>query len=343
MPVRKLFKRHRKTALATLTLALLGSYILAVDGPMYDLFTSSVPTIILANSEHSQSGTPANHQSVVYFNGLQGSGLAHSVALRQTWAHYGNVDIVEYPRNRFDAGTVATTTFRWLIATHVHRATLIGVSMGGLLALDLIDLNRSHGSPLQLRVILEDVPAGAGSLLLPGSQACYVVHVGALANLVTPYVWDLFFQHQPKRTWGAGAIAAQVNADEHVSATWPLSSFTEQVHYIISHPLPAPSQYAFVPMVYIQSTLDKLVRNDSTYWLSVFASHQLVSVAATHSGLVTYPDAYQVGYTQAFGLFPPGPAITGPSPDASAKRPVAQTYLGFFLAVLSLNRANDSP
>ena len=323
--------RHRKTVSA-LALAAVALYALVIDGPVHDLVTNSVPTVVTTDApEHGVSGVQPG-DTVVYFNGIQGSGLTHSVAIRHTWSRYGSVAVVEYARYRFSASDTVRTTFNWLIARHARRVTVIGVSMGGLLALDLLDMSRIHHSGLILRLILQDVPAGATSLKQPGAELTRVLHPGWLLNLVSPQIWSLFGTPTSTALRGSGANAVQINADDHDTLTWPVSCFTQQLRYIITRALPAPGAYADIPMVYVQSTLDSTVSNDSTYWLSVFGSHRLVNVVGTHSGLVAYPDAYRAGYIRAFGLFPPW-ALSSPSSASSAKSPVAQTYLGFSFGV----------
>ena len=327
----RFMRRHLFGTLASI-LMLLIIYSVTLDGPVYDMITSPVPSVMLTNVAQHHVPSVRSTDAVVFFNGVQGLALAHSVALRPSWAKHGNVVVVQYRPNRFEARVTIATAFRWLIRRGYRRVTLIGISMGGLLAADFIDYNKAHGAPLLLRAILEDVPAGVRTLKHFGAAATTFVHTGVIANLLVKVFGGVPFTPAPPSQWGTGANPEQVKADNHATATWPLSGLVEQVRYIIDHRLPTAGSYAITPMVYVQSTKDHDVSNDSAYWGSVFASHKLVRVVATHSGLTMYPDAYRAGYTRAFGLFPPW---TRPSPSSasSAKKPVAQTYLGFFFCI----------
>lgn len=281
----------------------LALWMLTVDGPVLNRFAySQHPEQIRRFSTNSQT-------AIVFFTGAQSSGIAHSAPLRDLWSRHGDVIVVEYNRRRFDARATVHDTHQLLTDGGYRRVIIIGASMGGLLATDLIDLDRVKGRELAFAVLLQDTPQDIEDLYHKNRTEIFNVwRPGPVNNLfMTDPFWHYGFNPPPPYMLGSGVDKAQLRAQYSASSSYPLSGWAGQVNYVRSHRGFDRNQYLGVPLVVMQSQNDNVVKPNAHKWQYVFGGGTVVNVPqTTHIGFVEYPDRWRAAFQDGFAALPEG-------------------------------------
>ena len=250
----------------------------------------------------------ASKTAVVYFAGVQSSGRAHSAPLRDLWTKHGDVIVVEYNPQRFDGRVTVYDVHSRLIEWGYERALLIGASMGGLLATDLIDLDRATGSHLKFAVMMQDVPQSKSDLRdsAQADAVARMLYPGPLDNwLFTDLVWHFAFKPPPHYMLGKGVNQGQLAEHYHASSNYPLSGWAGQIRYIVRHRGYERNQYVGIPLVVMQSQNDGVVKPTADLWRPIFGGGTVIAVPeTTHIGFVEYPQRWQAAFTQGFAVLP---------------------------------------
>lgn len=245
----------------------------------------------------------------VFFTGVQSSGEAHSAPLRALWAQHADVVVVEYNRHRFDGRQTAYDTYQRLRAWGYQRVILDGASLGGLLATSVIDFEQAAGSRTKLAVMMQDVPMDETDLYQNGAkQIAQVWRPGFATNLLaTSAFWSVNFNPPPRDQLGSGVDDQQLRAHYQASRTYPLSGWMGEVRYIVTRPSYMRNQYVGIPLVYMQSEHDSVVKPNADRWKQVFGGGTVIKVPqSTHIGFVEYPDRWRAAFKDAFRSLPAG-------------------------------------
>lgn len=246
----------------------------------------------------------------VHFTGVVSSGTTHATPLRELWSQHGDVIVVEYSPHRFHSKTVIHDTYRQLIRWGYQRAILNGSSMGGLLATDLIDLDRAQGNKLRFAVLMQDVPQGLEDLHQRGQAefASTVFHPGVVTNwLLTDLFWNFLFNPPEQYMLGDDVDQRLLERHHAASSNYPLSGYAGQVDYIVDHRGYQRNQYVGIPLVVMQTDGDGVVKPTAEKWKAVFGGGAVIRVTeTTHIGFVEYPRVWHAAYQQAFESLGPG-------------------------------------
>jgi pimeloyl-ACP methyl ester carboxylesterase len=246
-------------------------------------------------------------RAIVFFTGVQSSAEAHSAQVRQLWQRYGQVVIVEYPRDTFYADETVQKTFDYLVDHQYDEVVLIGASMGGLLALDLINLNRKRSHPFKVvGVIACDAPLTPDDLRQKSmANMTKFWHAGWISNSLTSLFWKFGFK--PNRQVEPDVDMAILNRHQDISGSWQLSSYAAQVRYLVSYPPVESGQYTEIPLAILRATQDQdILDSHIARWLVAFdvpvswIEKLVYRVESTHVGFNEFPEAWRQGFTHAF-------------------------------------------
>lgn len=185
---------------------------------------------------------------------------------------------------------------------------MIGGSLGGELAVDLIDYQRAHHGALALRLILADTPAGVDTLFMSGlAKHTRWFRPGQLNNSATRLYWKAVFRPITPAQRGRGVDLVQLATLHGAAKTWPLSNKQGQVRYIVDRPPPPAKAYPGIHAVYLQSSLDNVVRPEATQiWLAAFPDASFIPVpGAWHIDFVEHPEEWRAAFTAAFSKLGP--------------------------------------
>lgn len=252
---------------------------------------------------------------VLYLAGVAADGVEQSEAIRGVILEEGDLIAVKYSRYRHDAATIVRTAHKWLLDHGYRRVTLVGGSMGGDIVSDFIAYNRAKDSPLHLRAILDDVPAGRNTLfqsLLP--VATYAWYPGWFQNWLTVPFWKVMYSPPAPSQLEAGYNPAQLAAGINTNLHWPLSCYAGEIRYVGKFTPPHAGAYADIPAVIIRSVPgytkgDDVVTSEAdTIWEGVFRTANLVKVDSTHINFAGNPSANRAGYQRAIAILGPWPA-----------------------------------
>lgn len=287
--------------------AALAIWLPLLDGLVANATYSPHPEI-LRNSNATKRDT-----AFVFFTGTQSSGRALSTPMLSTWYAAGDVVTVEYPRNRFDGSTIIADTFDQLREWGYRKIIISGASLGGMMAADLIDYNRTKGGPLKvIAVLMEDAPASPDDLAQSGgARFMSYWHAGPVANLLfTKMFWAVGFKPPARDELGEEVNNEQLNRQYSASNSYPLSGWTDELRYMVKHPPYKAGQYAGIPLVVMRSGNDVVVKADATRaWENVFQGGQVIKVPnSTHIGFVEYPEVWRAAFVQAFQILGITPA-----------------------------------
>jgi hypothetical protein len=263
--------------------------------------------------QHPQKIERYSNQSTtafVFFTGVQSSGTAHSAPLRDIWGKRGDVIVVEYNRERFDGPVTAYETYTLLVDSGYKRVILDGASMGGLLATDVIDLDRALGNKLQFAVMMQDVPQSEEDLHDRDNavNVATFLHPGPFTNWwATDLFWHFGFNPPARYMLGSDVNDVQLKAHYEASRNYPLSGWAGQIRYIVNHREYGRNQYVGIPLIYMQSEHDGVVKHTADKWKSVFGGITVVNVPeTTHIGFVEYPGQWRKAFEKGFAALPPG-------------------------------------
>lgn len=278
-------------------------WTLAPDGIVNSYAYSQHPHQI---ERYSNKSTTA----FVFFTGVQSSGKAHSAPLRDIWGRDRDVVVVEYNKERFDGPVTAYDTYTLLADGGYKRVILDGASMGGMLATDVIDFAQALGSKIEFAVMMQDVPQTEEDLHDRDNavNAAKFLYPGPVTNWWgTDPFWHFFFKPPARYMLGQDVNDVQLKAHYEASRNYPLSGWAGEIRYIVNHREYGRNQYTGIPLIYMQSEKDGVVKPTADKWKSVFGNITVIKVPdTTHVGFVEYPSVWRKAFEQGFAALPPG-------------------------------------
>jgi pimeloyl-ACP methyl ester carboxylesterase len=263
--------------------------------------------------QHPQRIERYNNQSTtafVFFTGVQSSGETHSAPLRDIWGKKRDVIVVEYNRERFDGPVTAYDTYTLLVDSGYKRVILDGSSMGGLLATDVIDFAQAADSKIEFAVMMQDVPQTEEDLYDRDNavNVATFLYPGPVTNWwATDLFWHFGFNPPARYMLGQGVNDAQLQAHYEASRSYPLSGWAGEIRFIVNHREYGRNQYVGIPLIYMQSEKDSVVKPTADKWKSVFGNITVINVPeTTHVGFVEYPAVWRKAFEKGFASLPPG-------------------------------------
>lgn len=272
------------------------AWMLTLDGVVNHYFADPHPSTVRLTS--------TSKTAVVFFTAAQSSGTAHSAPLKSLWDERGDVIIVEYNPNRFVGQQIAYDVYRQLVDWQYERAILIGASLGGLLATDVIDNDRAGTTHLQYAVMFQGVPLDSSDLYHQDSADAIARawYPGPVTNYVgTDLMWRYVYNPPPPYMLGPDVDQKQLAAQHQVGRHYPLSGWAGEVRYIAHHRGFERNQYVGIPLVIMESEHDTVVKPTANRWRPVFGSATVIKVPeAGHVDFVEHPDAWRQAFQKGF-------------------------------------------
>jgi hypothetical protein len=198
---------------------------------------------------------PRAARVAVFVPGVVARALPNVTPLLQTLTPLGDVQLVDYEGERFDAGE-AVQALAGLIAQDLRRyerVVIWGESMGGMLAAHALDVLRlPMEQRARLTVVLSDSPAGESNIVLPisritdwfypgpllqgfGNGLFGLVHLAgkAFGYYPGPVHWSWSAVHTPTKYIDPVLDAREVQvAQQEACAGFKLALFADQTRFI---------------------------------------------------------------------------------------------------------------
>lgn len=253
-------------------------------------------------------------QLIIYLPGILADGDTSSEPVRAIWQKYGDVMTVSYGTEHFDGAATALAIARILhkdssCAAYKHL-TFIGSSMGGMLALDIIQHLRNMGEAERLNrssLIMVDTPSGSQDMkaggniaaplmrLLPFGRFCSRLFAPAMRAMLQPPKDENIESHLDAEYIKTTAMAAM--------EPYSLSIWRDQLAYMASHDAPAPQMFQGLDFVLYL----KCGRNNETVtqpqaadrWREACASGDTMWVDSTHCGYLERPFVWNEVFEEA--------------------------------------------
>lgn len=286
-------------------------WLFVFDGVAARIVYSATPRIYRITDRHDTA--------FVFFTGTQSSGETHSAQMRDLWGEHGDVVIVEYDRKRFDGPTITESMYNQLRDWGYKRAILDGASVGSMLVTDQIDYDRAHGNNFEYAVMFQDGFTNASADLVQGAQAKAVAniwHAGPVANFLFTRLWWKFGFNPPSRDkLGDGVDEFLLRRHYSASGTYPLSGWTGELRYGVTHRAYKLGEYAGIPVVIMRSRPsggngkdDGVVKSGAAEKLqAIFGGGTIINVnGSTHVGFAEYVTLWQNSFRVAFRALPAG-------------------------------------
>jgi len=258
---------------------------------------------------HGQRGEKTG-RLIIYLPGILAHGDDSSRSLIDTWLRHGDVLTVSYVGERFDAAGVAKTVVRRLQNDLEHNQfVFVGSSMGGLLAVDIVDqmrLNPNREVLVSSSFVLIDSPSGSKDMLSGGNIGAPVMRLlpfGRMFNkLGAPLMRAMLVPPKDEN------IEAHLDHDGIKSQAiedmgkYPLSVWRDQLAYMAAHPALRPSSFAGLNrLVYLRCD-----RNNETVqqpqaanrWARVSRELRIIGVDSTHCGYLERPMTWNQHFEQ---------------------------------------------
>ncbi len=238
-----------------------------------------------------------NHSRlIIYLTGAQSSAVKHSAGMLRVWLEYADVWLVEYDLNRYTGRSIVKRVRGLLRSTEYQRIDLIGASMGGLTADDIVLGMSKPGRDVRNQLV--DAPFTSADLVDPAAQLAKFIPAGRLFDLLLnrPF-WKLTFKPPKPDLLGEGVNWELLDAQHALASRWPLHQLFDEARSILAHPTPQPSpERNGVTANYLQSRRpyapdadDTIKREAYEHWRRVYPNLGLVEVASTHVGFLEFP------------------------------------------------------
>lgn len=272
-------------------------------------YDSGVSFELEAQNDHYPSD---ESHLIVYLPGILADGHQSSRPMVATWLQYGDVLSVSYTGQRFDADEVVEQIVGY-ITTDTHASyTLIGSSMGGLLAVDVIDGLRAADESDKVRstdLIIVDAPSGSRDMLGGGNVVAPVLRLlpaGRLANwLLTPLMQAMLAP--PKHEDMQPGLDSQVVVEQAVAMMrqFPYSVWRDQLAYMASHRPPQAADFASISQVdYLQCDLRNVTVSQpqaAQTWQAAASWMTVWQVDSPHTAYSELPDLWNQVFHQILG------------------------------------------
>jgi pimeloyl-ACP methyl ester carboxylesterase len=268
-----------------------------------------------ARFDFVQSRVVGSKTLFVYFPGILADGVTSSRELVPVWKQHGDVLLVSYDGQRFEASQIvkkSVAKINYLIKTAGYEhVVFIGSSMGGLVSYDTIQQTTGLKS-VDVSLVPIDASTKRSDLQSPldkVSLGSKIWWAGPISNLVSKPYFNATFVAPKEGNIEEGVDRDRLNQIVEQSKSYPLSWSMDQNRYLISHDKLAPGSLRDVRVVYVRSTRDTDTVRPCAFnaWNDVAGGNAvLVLVDSTHVGFNERPEtwrwAFQSQIIPALGL-----------------------------------------
>ncbi len=251
----------------------------------------------VAQSENARSQT-----LFVYFPGILADGESSFKDQLPTLQERGDVLMVSYTGERFEAEVVVEqTTAR--ISEDVQRVgydsvVLLGSSMGGLVAYDTYQHLQQTHLAVKYSMILVDAPTGRHDLQSPLdkiSLGSWVWWAGPISNLFSSVYFDATFVEPKEANIEPGVDRNQLARSVEKAKGFPLSWAMDQTRFIIGHDPLEVNSLKDIRVIYVRSTRDDDTVRPNSFdpWNSASGGKAVrIEVDSTHAGYAERPSTW---------------------------------------------------
>lgn len=257
---------------------------------------------------NQHAGNATSRRRLVYLPGILVDGDKSSSPVLGHWLLQGDVTTVSYDGGSFKAAKVVTIVGMDILLDHRHdRITLIGSSMGGLLAMDIVNwLRRRHYSMSAIDIVFVDAPSGAKDMLGGGNIAAPAMRLlpfGRMFSWVARPLMKVMLVPPRDRnieSHDKESIKRQALAN---MAGYPLSIWRDQLAYMAGHrPLQSESFEGLGRLVYLRCDRDNETvaqPQAADSWRQASGDRiEVVGVDSTHCGYLERPSTWRTAFRQ---------------------------------------------
>lgn len=255
-----------------------------------------------SNIEFGEHRGAATGTLSIYLPGLVAHGDDSSRTVLQTWLKYGDVLTVSYTGERFNAADVIKNVVMRLRVDVGHdQFVFIGSSMGGLLAVDIIDQLRKDGNTATVAassIIFVDSPSGSRDMLSGGNIGAPVLRFLPIGRA---FNWLHLPMVPPKDKniedlLDRDTIKAQAIKD---MKKFPTSVWRDQLAYMAAHPALRASNFSGLgQLIYLMCdrVVDGVQQNETVKqpqaaetWRNFVRGLLVIGINSPHCGYLERP------------------------------------------------------
>ncbi len=277
------------------------AFCMLTDGYILQNIQSENTTVV---SIPSQAGHST--EAVFFLDGVQSSSSLRVKAVLPVLQQNGrDVYAFNYDQNLFVAKNVIRTILT--TAKQYKKVTLIGISMGGLLAADTVLEAEKQKLPIGFQVILVGAPSGGADLQNSNASIFGWLPVGPVTSAaMTDLFWAFSFKPPSMNSIQPGPDTTTLQQDWDVARHYPLNGWAGEIHYIVNHPAFTSGALAHIPMVYLSCKDDAMVKASSYDEWSKLVGGLLphMTVDSPHAALLEFPERWQAAFKWAFSILP---------------------------------------
>lgn len=252
---------------------------------------------------------------VVFLPGILADGKSASEPILDTLSAYGSVAVVSYGFKRFDPQQAVETIAQFVEDSNYRKYVLVGCSMGGLLAVDVLhrlhDMGKS-GKVNSTRLVIVDAPDGGAQDMLGGGNIIApilrFVPVGRAINaLARPVMGKMLVPPKDENIEsGIDAVELKERAIRDMSR-FSLSIWRDQLVYMAQH---AKLVDARIPgrgtVIYMMNTLNnetiRQPQSSDGWQRGTLARVKIMDVESPHCGFGERPATWNAAFREAFAL-----------------------------------------
>lgn len=264
--------------------------------------------VALRTQQGAETGT-----LIIYLPGILAGGEDSSQSLIETWLDHGDVLTVSYTGGRFDAEDVVNTVV-WSLKTAPKsylQFVFVGSSMGGLLALDVIDrLRRDRSSVVAYsNLILIDSPSGSRDMMAGGNIAAPLMRLMPLPWLFNGIggwlMSKMFMPPKDENIEGPKEGFAKIKSRAlEMMGKFPFAVWRDQLAYMAAHSSPKAADFQGLRrIVYMRCDRNnETVRSQAAEtWKRAAPELQVVGVDSTHCGFIERPSVWNRHFKELLG------------------------------------------
>jgi pimeloyl-ACP methyl ester carboxylesterase len=230
-----------------------------------------------------------------------------SQGLSDIWQDNGDVLYVEYGGTRFRANEVVRKVVGFINSHSYGRIVLIGASMGGLLANDIVQrLDRAMQNKVELVVL--DAPTSARDFQPPLDKFSPLVRVlpfGPIWNIMSRLAMKFIVRPPKEQNIEKGVDRIELARRVAQARSYPLSFWRDQIKYMVTHPKLRPGSLVHVKqVVYVRSERDTDTVRPTAFnaWQGARGTRPVVriEVDSTHVGFAERPQTWRRAFRKIF-------------------------------------------
>lgn len=248
-------------------------------------------------------------RAIVFLDGIQSSGVTPGTDVTAFLLKYGDFVDVRYPEMFGFSGKRAAREILDEIQ-HYEEILFVGLSLGGLLAYDIIALAKQRKLNISFGFVPISAPTGTGDLKNPLAKIAPFIPPIPVPRIITRkfLFGNDYPDHDPSLS---DTCKEELDLHEQISRDYPFGPWIRQVAYIAGHRELDEEVLEGVPTIYMRTKTDPYVRRRAhTSWGAAHWSGPLREVVIDldgHCNMLAYPELWIAGLKEVFdkmGLAP---------------------------------------